>query len=78
MVHGLHGCMGQYGPTNPKLREVGTSLEIDDSGQAVPGVRRSDGAGLFTLQREREMGGQDLFRRGVLLRRVLGGDCENI
>ena len=78
MVHGLHGRMGQHGPTNPKLREVGTGIEIDDSGQAVPGIRRSNGAGLSSLQGEGEMGEQDLLRRGILLRRVLGGDRYNI
>ena len=77
VVHGLHGRVGQHGPTNPKLREVGPGPQIDDSRQAVPRVGRSDGPGLSTVQGEREMGGQDLFRRGVLLRRVLGGDCGN-
>jgi len=77
VVVGLHGLVGQHGPADAQLREMGKDAAVNFQGQVLPGVGRSDGPGVSDRNREGEMGGQDLPGERLLLRRLLEGDSGN-
>jgi len=78
VVVGLDGLVGQHGPADAQLREMGKDAAVNFQGQVLPGVRRSDGPGVSDRDREGEMGGQDLPGERVLLPRLLEGNSGNV